>query len=355
MNYICILFKKKFMKIFFLTLLLVIPAFLFSQKTSQDVTKDKDKYVFAQIYAGFYFSFKDIFKPQAAFQFNQGIIGYYHKISDNVSGKIMYDVTRTTHFYEITDTAGNKLDYKYFEGSKYTSYLKMAEIKWSINDNFDFRVGQLLSTQYLTFQDKFWGFRYIDVTFQEKYRFGMPADFGVQLDFKYKDKFLNQFSIVNGEGPFRYQDMNAKFLYSNNMQFNPIKDITLKLYVDYAPSPDTGSNKDDKSVISVFAGYKTKKYRIGFEYNYVSNYNYNMGTDYSGMSVYGAYRINYNIVLLGRYDYLFRSTVNETTNVDYYILGFQYEPAKKFTTSINFRYYSIDALPFIYANFGLKF
>lgn len=170
-----------------------------SQNSAQDIIKNKPRYGFGQIYTGFRYGIKDTYNPQAAFVFNQGIIGYYHQISDEVSGKIIYDVTRTTHFYEITDTAGNQLSYSYFEGSKYTAYLKMAEIKWDFHQLFSLRVGQLLSTQYLTFQDRFWGFRYIDVTQQEKFRLGMPADFGAQLDFSYKGKFLNQISVVNGE------------------------------------------------------------------------------------------------------------------------------------------------------------
>ncbi len=322
-------------------LLIIIPFLGFSQNTSQEITKDKESYVFGQIYADFQYGLKDTYKPQAAFRFNQGIIGYKHTFSEKLSGIIMYDVTRTTHFYEITDTAGNKLDYSYFEGSKYTAYLKMAEIKWKINEFFTFRVGQLLSTQYLTFQDKFWGFRYIDVTMQEKFRMGMPADFGAQLDFQFKKKFLNQFSIVNGEGPFRYQDMNSKFLFSNNIQFNPIEKLTLKLYVDYAPVSDTSAGMSDKSVISGFVGYKTKKYRLGAEYNFVSNYAFIDGNDYSGFSLYGSFSLNEKIAILGRYDHLYRSLALENQQIDYYILGFQYEPVSKFTTSINFRYYSV--------------
>ena len=46
----------------------------------------------------FRYGFKDTYKPQAAFEFNQGILGYFNQISDNFSGKIMLDVTRTTNF-----------------------------------------------------------------------------------------------------------------------------------------------------------------------------------------------------------------------------------------------------------------
>lgn len=343
----------KFWKSCFLFILL--PAFLFGQASSQDITKEKNSYAFGQIYTAFRYGFKDTYKPQAAFEFNQGIIGYFNQISEKVSGKIMLDVTRTTNFSGETDSLGKVIITDYFEGSKYTAYLKQAEIKWDINEYFAFRIGELLSTQYLTFQDKFWGYRYIDVTYQEKFRLGNPADFGVQLDFKYKDKLLNQFSVVNGEGPFRYQDPNSRFIYSNNIQYYPTERITLKLYVDYGLSPDTGSGKSAKSVITGFAGYKTEKFRVGAEYTYIYNYGFNNNTDYYGFSVYGSVVLSKYFQALGRYDHLTLNIPEEKTKLDYYIIGFQYEPVTAFTTSLNFRYYSFNALPFIYASFGLKF
>ena len=109
-------------------LFFLLPAFVYSQ-SAQDITKEKDRYAFGQIYAGFRYGFKDTYKPQAAFEFNQGIIGYYHQVAPNVSGKIMFDVTRTTNITSITDSSGQSMTVTYFEGSKYTAYLKMAEIK----------------------------------------------------------------------------------------------------------------------------------------------------------------------------------------------------------------------------------
>jgi hypothetical protein len=267
----------------------------------------------------------------------------------------MFDVTRTTHFVSILDSAGNPLSYDYFEGSKYTAFLKMAEIKWHVNDWFTLRVGQLLNTQYLTFQDRFWGYRYIDFTYQEKYRLGMPADFGAQVDFKLKDKLLNQFSIVNGEGPFRHQDVNGKFLYSNNIQYYPTDRITLKLYADYAPTPDTGANTADRSVISAFAGYKTDRFRIGAEYTYVFNYTFSKNLDEYGYSIYGSVVLSDKFQALARYDQLDMNILSTGDFVHYYLVGFQYEPLDKLTMSLNYRYYTIDYLSFIYINFGLKF
>lgn len=347
-----------------LFVLLLFPGMVICQ-SAQDLSKDKDKYVFGQIYTGFRYGFKDTYKPQAAFEFNQGIIGYFHQIAPNVSGKIMFDVTRTTNITSIKDSSGQSMTVTYFEGSKYTAYLKMAEIKWDINEYLALRVGQLLSTQYLTTIDPFWGYRYIDVTFQERsqldvnyadrVRIGQPADFGVQVDVKVKDKFLNQLSVVNGEGPFRYQDMNGKFIFSDNIQYSPVKGLILKLYGDYGPAIDTGAAYGDKWVISGFAGYKTNKFRVGGEYDLVNNYNWNTDRDYSGFSLFGGWNFIGKFDVLARWDYLQMKTPFDTDHQNYYIIGCQYEPVKMFTMAVNFRYLSLGELPFVYANFGLKF
>lgn len=333
--------------------LFLLPSMGFTQ-SAQDVEKPLSSYVFAQMFADFRYGFSEDYQPQAAFDFNQGIIGYYRELSPSVSGKIMFDVTRTTNIYDITDSAGNILNVDYFEGSKYTAYLKMAEIKWDINKIVTLRFGQLLNTQYLTFIDPFWGFRYVDVTMQEKYRLGNPADFGIQADVRTGKKLLHQISAVNGEGPFRYQDVNSKFIYSYNVQFTPVEGLVLKLYADWGASPDTAATKDDKWVISGFAGYKAERFRVGAEADFVNNYSWNKDMDVTGISVFGSWNFYKKMDVLLRYDYLKTVTPDKTTTSGYLIAGLQYEPVKQFTTALNFRYYTLDELPFIYLSVGLK-
>ena len=338
-----------------LWLFILLPVVSIAQNSTQVVSKDNASYIFGQIFSDFYIGLNNNFKPKSAFVFKQGIIGYKHTFKNKVSGLIMLDVTRTTHFTSLSDSNNNVIPLDYFEGSKYTAYLKMAEIKWTINNHFTLRFGQLLNTQYLTFQDKFWGFRYVDVTFQEKYRFGMPADFGVQADYKLDDKLLLQVSVVNGEGPFRYQDMLSKFLYSGNIQYSPIKNFTLKLYLGMESAPDTGTCVNSRKITSFFAGYKTKIFGLGGEANYVKDYTYQEGIDKYGFSVYGFITVFPKFVVLARYDYLFQNIQTKELVNNYYIVGAQYEPVKFLLTSLNFRYYSKNDFPSIYLNVGFKF
>ena len=336
-------------------ILLILPFLSEAQNSTQIVDKDNTSYVFGQIFSGFYVGLNNNYQPQAAFQFKQGIIGYKHNFKNKVTGLIMLDVTRTTHFTSLSNMSGNVIPLDYFEGSKYTAYLKMAEIKWDINKHFALRFGQLLNTQYLTFQDKFWGFRYVDVTFQEKYRFGMPADFGIQADYKLDDKLLLQLSVVNGEGPFRYQDMLSKFLYSGNIQYSPVKNFTLKLYMGMESAPDTSVYINARKIASFFTGYKNKKLGVGAEVNYVKDYSFVEGIDKYGFSIYGFFTLTSKITFLGRYDYLYQQFDSSDLINNYYIAGVQYEPVQFLTTSLNFRYYSKNDFPALYLNVGFKF
>lgn len=328
---------------------------IFAQNSSILSEKPEERYVFGQIYADFRYNFNEDVKPVSAFRFNQGIIGYYHELGGKVSGKIMLDVTRTTHFYSITDSSGHPVSYDYFEGSKYTAYLKMAQIKWDISDLVTFKFGQLLNTQYLTFQDRFWGFRYVDVTMQEKFRLGMPADFGVQVDFNISDKLLYQVSVVNGEGPFRYQDDEGKFLFSNNIQYAPVKGLTLKLYADYAPDPEMSGSSADKSVISFFSGIEKSGYRLGGEYTRVNNYGFEKDKNVDALSLMFSVGLIEKMKFLARWDYLDIASPGENETINYLITGVEYEPLEKFTLSVNYRYFSPDELPMVFASFGLKF
>jgi hypothetical protein len=326
----------------------VLSLNIVAQEKETDIQK-----VYGRIYTGFYYGLNNNIKPRAAFGLSTGIIGYKHNFNNKISGNIILDVTRTTHAISVLDSTNTAHDVSYFEGSKYTAFLKMAEIKWKINKHFALRVGQLLNTQYLTFQDRFWGYRYVAVTFQEMYRFGMPADFGAQLDFSIDGILDNNLSIVNGEGPFRHQDENGRFLVSNNIQLYPIKGLTLKLYADYQPPSDTNSELKERSAVSWFMGYKKNKYRIGFEYNYVFNPNFESGSDYSGISLYLTYVLNKKLELLGRYDYIERAMNIE--NGKYVIVGFQYKAWDILNTSLNYRISAPGDIHQVYASFGLKF
>ena len=340
-----------YIKILPLILIIFYSITLNAENKNDSLTILEKTKTFGAIYTDFYYGLNNNSTPKSAFGLSTALVGFKTDFSKKVSTILIYDVTRTTNAFEVTDTSGNILNVSYFEGSKYTAFLKMAEIKWNINNNMDFSVGQLLNSQYLTLQDKFWKHRYVMVTFQEAYRFGMPADFGARFHFSFFNKKLNYYiAAFNGEGPFRYQDNNGKFLFANNIEYYPTNNIILKFYMG-TEQPQTKNDKL-KNIYSGFIAYKTKKFRAGIEYNYVSNYNFS-GIDYSGYSIYGMYDILTNIEIFGRYDYIKQAT--NIQNSSLYIAGLQYKPVKNLSIGLNFRQTIPNNEPRIYASFGVKF
>ena len=300
------LFKMKKIKLFliFLVSSLILAA---QDKPATEQAQNKDKpdkksVIFGNIYTDFYYAFNDNLKPKAAFEFSTGLLGFTHKFSDKVQATLIYDVTRTTSNITVTDSASNSLDVTYFEGSKYTAFLKMGAIEWKITDALELSVGQLLNQQYLTVQDKFWGFRYIATTYQERYKYGMPADFGARLTYNFKDQLKYSITISNGEGPFCYQDDGANFLYAGNLEIFPSKNIILKLYIDYETISNTAS-AGDKMLVSCFTGYKTEKFMLGIEFIAIDNYKFIKAKQVYGFSLYSYYTLNSKLKALVRADY----------------------------------------------------
>ena len=64
--------------------LLLMPLTIKAQSSTQVVTNNSSSYIFGQIYADFYLGLNNHFKPQSAFVFKQGIIGYKHTFDNKL-------------------------------------------------------------------------------------------------------------------------------------------------------------------------------------------------------------------------------------------------------------------------------
>lgn len=339
--------STKLLRAFFTFILI---AGLGSTAQAQLSTKLGEGKLFGRAYTQFYYAFDDAVRPKSAFNVRAGIIGYEYTLNPKISIGIMYDVTRTTNF-KYTDSSGVS---GYFEGSKYTAYLKMCQIKWNFRPGFSLLVGQLLSAQYLLTQDKWWGMRFLDVTAQERFSFGMPADFGMALIYQPKNNMKFTASILNGEGPFRYQDDDANYLYLLKAEYAPKEGIQLMGYVDYE-TVTPGLLKADKMNLLVFAGYKIKPWMIGIEAVYAQNASFIENYNRKLLSIFASYQLNQSFSLLGRVDY---GNLNSSKETYYLIGGVQYTLDSNYFVSLNYRqdnYLVNSNVPYIYFNVGLHF
>ncbi len=309
-------------------LILACTCLLSIEVLSQNDTTKSDKGVFfANINAFFSNDINNNSNPKALFGVSSSILGYKKSFSNKVNATIMYDVTRTTNFV-FPDSIGIS---SYFEGSKYTAYLKMAEIGWQITPWAEFCFGQLLNEQFLTVQDKFWGLRYINTTMQEYFRFGNPADFGARIKFKPLNNLSLNFSVVNGEGPFRYQDPNSLFQYSLNIEYKYNKNLIFKVYGDLQPpAPNLSKNR---SAISLFGCYKNEKWTIGTEYDIVLNNQFTGNSDLKAISLFSSYKALNKTTIFARADYFLQYA--HVKNESFVLAGIEYRPVSSLGLAVS--------------------
>ena len=119
----------------------------------------------------------------------------------------------------------------------------------------------------------------------------------------------------------------------------PVKGLTLRVYYDYM------KKEVPEQTLSAFVGYSYKKFRIGGDYNHQLNHGMIDKKDFSGYSIYSAYKFHERWSVFGRYDKLYSQKVNDADedpwNVDVdgqlIIGGVDFSPVKGVTLALNYR------------------
>ena len=266
----------------------------------------------------------------SAFELKRSYLGYSYKFSEKISTKITFDV-------------GNNSG-----GTAYTAFLKIAQLDWKVSSGVKLSMGVIGMKQFKT-QESFWGYRYISKSFQDQYGLGSSADLGVNAEFKVSDNFKANVTISNGEGYKKIQDEDGKQKFGVELVYYPIKEITTKMYAD----TQAVEGSDAVSALSFFAGYKGSNFRLGAEYNTLSN-----GEKYSkpaqdhnldGLSFYATYAFDKKWEAFARYDELSSNTLsgasqawNMSKDGSQIIAGIQVTPLKGLKFSLNYQGFSFD-------------
>jgi len=319
----------------------------YSQQTDTSYKKLIGKFInkgniFGYAFTDFYYGFNDNSKPRTAFEARSVLLGYKYQVTDKIKLIIVTDISKAA---TILDSAGKPMNVKYVEDTKYFFWLKQAEIDWEINKYIELNLGCLVLDQFLTLQDAFWGHRYIDVTFQELNLYGIPSDFGAKVKFRFGKWAEYDFSVLNGEGAKRIQDINGNFLYANNLLIFPVKNLVLKAYFDYEKKNNPA--EVDRYTVSGFAGFKNDRMMIGGEYARIFNFGHKANTPFSGASIYSSFTFYNKFEIFARCDWII-----EPKTKFYIIGGFQYQPVRNLKLSLNYRHATPDNLSKIYLNAG---
>jgi len=272
---------------------------------------------YAEIFTNFH---ADINPQQNSFLFDltRANLGYKFFINENFSGNVCIDV-------------GNPKNGSNYE---FVAYLKYAAIvydknKWNI-------AGGMIGLDHFRTQEKFWGYRYIFKSFLDEYCISHSADLGVTAKYQFSKTLRFDATLRNGEG-YKKQASDNTLRFGTGILFEPNKSITIRGYYDLYDKHVA------QSTYSIFAGYKfSENYRLGLEYNIVTNDGWNEKNNKYGFSVYTTYQISEKVAFFGRFDQLASNILFEQTDSwniakdgSAIIGGIQYKPNKNIKLSLN--------------------
>lgn len=319
--------------------ILTITSNILAQSTDNEFKPSGKPIV--QVFATTFYEIED---NRYSFKFNRAHLGYQYQFSPNWSAKIIIDRGRATSVGEITvsDSSGNVLtvENNSDEGSYYTMYLKFASLQWKVNEKFTIKGGAILQNHYIT-QERFWGLRYVAQTFQDLYWKMPSSDLGFIATYKLNNILSFDAAITNGEGPREIQDAFGKVKFASGVDINPSKKIQTRIY--YHNRQSKTNSKTNEQLYSTFIGYKPNStFRIGGEFNYMSNLDNIDNLNSYGFSFYSAYQISLKAEVFARYDRLFYDvndniTSNNRCDGNTIIAGVSYSPVKGVNVSLNYQ------------------
>ncbi len=254
----------------------------------------------------------------SAFELTRAYLGYSAKLSENFSTGVTLDVG---------NPGVGKL--------KMTAYVKNAYVKYKTN-NLNVNFGMITTTQFKV-QEDFWGYRYLEKSFQDEYKFNSSADLGASIAYTFNDIFSLDGIIANGEG---YKDLQSDsvFRYGLGATFHPLRGLTGRIYYDISPTDHSLSS------ITTFIGYVLKKFSLGAEYNIQNNVDFIADRKWTGLSVYATVNPCDKFKVFARYDQLSSNTIEGDTNAWNYsddgqnfIAGVEYAPVKGIKITPNFK------------------
>ena len=284
---------------------------------AQDAKTEEPKgKAIVQVFGNFHTGFGDD-KDNRGFELERSYLGYEYKLGNGLSVKGVMDIGKSS---DVTDY-------------QRIAYIKNAQVSWKTG-NLTLN-GGLISTTQFNFQEKFWGYRYIMKSFQDKYKFGNSADLGISVVYKFADWVSADAIIVNGEGYKKIQK-NDGLNYGLGVTLTPAKGFQIRLYGGLNESVDEG--KKNTTNMAAFMGYKHDKFAIGAEYNYMLNASFTEDNDLFGYSVFGSVKLAKYAELYARFDDLYS---NEDWNIAKderaAILGAQFKLGKYVKIAPNFR------------------
>ena len=273
------------------------------------------------IYSNFHSEFSQGHTGRAGFALTRVYLGYKYDFHPNFTAAVKLDIGSP-------DDIG-------ISGLKRYAYFKNAYLEYH-TERFRWSFG-LVSTKMFKLSEKYWGHRYISKPFLDQYRFGPSADLGMVISYKILPSLTADFSLLNGEGYTRLQ-VDTAFKYALGLTWQPLKKWIIRGYGDLY------HHAFNRSVLSLFSGYKSDHLTIGTEFSYYLNAGPEKMMDKWGASASFSWALSDRLQYFGRLDFLnacLRNGEREPWDLSGrgsgFITGLQYTPVKHVRMAFTWR------------------
>ncbi len=250
------------------------------------------------------------------FELERSYVGYEYRFSRSLSVKGVLDIGRSSDVGDYQRIA----------------YIKNAMVSWECG-----RMklnGGLIGTTLFSFQENFWGYRYVYRTYQDLYGFGSSADLGISISCRIAPWIETDAIIVNGEG-FKQIQNGDGLMYGAGTTITPLKGFSIRLY---AGINESSKGMSDIVNYAMFAGYRHKRFSLATEYNIVRNFQGTKGNNRYGFSLYGSASINKWLNLYARTDGLMSgSELSKEAEEVAILAGAEFKLGKYVKIAPNFR------------------
>ena len=255
------------------------------------------------------------------FELKRVYLGYEHNFSKNLYAKANID---------IGNPGIGKL--------QMTAYIKHAYLRYQ-NENLSINFGMISTTQFKV-QESAWGYRYLEKSFQDEYKFNSSADLGVSAAYKISEILSADVIIANGEG-YKKIEADSTLRTGFGLTITPIINFTGRIYYDFS------TNRNTQSSIATFIGYADERFSLGAEYMKQLNPGFTADRELNGLSFYGTIHAAPRLQFFARYDNLNSNTLSgETTNWNLsndgqlFVAGLEFSPARGIKLAPNFKGWS---------------
>jgi hypothetical protein len=170
----------------------------------------------------------------------------------------------------------------------------------------------LIGTPLYDTLDEYWGYRPMEKTPIDLFKFGNSRDFGIGMKGPLDAKGKLTYTVVAGNGDGLKSEVNRGKAVYGRLNFQPTPALFLELYADFT---DTGADSS-VNILQAFAGVRGKWGRSGLNIGVRNARLAGVSSDMKFVSLFGVFKLSPRLDAVGRFDRLLDPNPNGS-KIDY--------------------------------------